>query len=105
MTERAPIEPTVDVPLRDAIQDLTGFEVIGIERHFGRSLEDLSGASTLIGAVWAYENRSRAKDDPVSWTAVKGRSVRELSGYFAADDPDDADQGKAAPGDSVTPTG
>jgi hypothetical protein len=104
--DREPVKPTVALPLREALNDLTGFEVIGIEKHYGRSLEDLGGVRTLCGAVWAYENRDRPKSDPVSWTAVEGWSLRELSGYFAAEDPDpDSDQGKAPAADSATQSG
>ena len=86
-------KPTVDMPLDEALQDLTGFEVLGIESHYGQHLERLSGSQALIGAVWAYENRG-AK---TAWNVIEKMTVRELGGYFGARDPGpDSDQGKGS---------
>ncbi len=91
-----PVKPTIDMPLDEALQELTGFEVIGSQKHYGDQFEKLGGIRTLCAAVWAWENRT-AK---VSWAAVEGRTLRELSGYFAERDPLD-EQGKA---DGRTPS-
>ncbi len=92
-TERA--APVVDLPIKEALQELTGFEVIGIQKHYGTLLEKLGGACTLMGAVWAYENRR----EKTSWVAVESRSMHALEHYFADNDPDpDSDQGKALSG-------
>jgi hypothetical protein len=87
--------PKVDVPLSEASQDLTGFEVLGIERHFGVGMEDLSGTKMLLGSVWAYESRTRGK--PCPWTVPENMTMRELSSYFAAEPAtadEDSEQGK-----------
>jgi hypothetical protein len=89
------IKPSTDLTLKEALDSLTGFEVLAIEGKFGRHLEDLGGMSTLIGAVWAVENRS----DKVSWPAVQARTMRELNGFFTADDDhadEDSEQGKGS---------
>lgn len=87
MTDQRPkIEPTVDVPMSVATEEITGFEAIGIEKRFGRKLEELGGTSLMIGLVWVYENRTAKK----SWTAVEGMTLRELQGYFQPE-PDDTD--------------
>lgn len=83
----------VDLPLSEAIQELTGVEVIGIEKRYGRALEDLGGIRTLCGAVWAYMNR----ETKTEWSTVERLTMRELAGFFAAEDPDpDSDQGKGS---------
>jgi hypothetical protein len=79
-------EPVCDLPMSVAVEELTGFEVIGIEKHFGVTLDALGGISTMIGAVWAYESRAAGK--PVPWASVKAKTLRELTEYFAAE-PDD----------------
>lgn len=96
MTE--PIKPTVAEPFEDALQELTGFEVIGIQNHYGTEMERLGGIRSLCGAVWAYENRTVK----TSWAQVEAMTLRELSGYFAeqTDDDPDRDLGKG-----VTPNG
>lgn len=90
MTQQ-PVTPTLDIPLSEAVEGLTGFEVIAVEKHFGRTLADLGAVLLVIGVVWAYENRENKTD----WSIVKARSLRELNGYFAPEpaDPDD-DTGK-----------
>ena len=88
MTTPAPITPTVDVPLSDAVQELTGFEALAIQKRTGHKLEDLGGIDLTIGVVWAYSNRNGQK---TSWTAVEQMTFRELTGFFAAE-PDDVDQ-------------
>lgn len=85
MREQAP-PSTLDVPLQAAIEEMTGFEALGIEKHYGRKLEDLSGMSLSIGVVWVYENR-RGK---VGWPTIEAMTIRQLNGYFA-DAPDDVD--------------
>lgn len=91
MTE--PAAPTVDMPFDEAIKELTGFEIIGIQKHYGTEFEKLGGIRSMIGAVWAFENRN----ERLSWAAVEGRTLREISGYFAERSPDpESDQGKAS---------
>lgn len=88
MTGRDRALPTIDVPLSDAVQELTGFESLAIESHFHAKLEDLGGVSLTIGAVWAYENR---KPEKRNWASVMGMTFRERTEYFA-DEPDDANE-------------
>lgn len=86
-----PIKPTSELPFEEAIQELTGFEVIGISKHYGVEFEKLGGLRSLMGTVWAFENRT-AKTD---WHKIEAMTLRELNGYFPEKDPDpDSDQGK-----------
>jgi len=100
MTE--PAKPTVDIPLSVAVEELTGFEVIGIQDHFRTTMENLGAIKLVIGACWAYENRT-AK---TSWSAVEGRTLKELNGFFAEEPEDpDSDEGKGStPDDGQTET-
>ncbi len=85
-------EPSVDLPFDEAIQELTGFEVIAAQRHYGTELEHMGGVRSLCAAVWAYRNRVERTD----WATVERMSLRDLHGFFAEPDPDpDSDQGKA----------
>lgn len=83
-----PITPTVDIALSDAVEELTGFEALTIERRYNKKLEDLGGIALTIGVVYAYENRTGNKRN---WASVENMTFRELTGYFAAE-PDDVDQ-------------
>ncbi len=47
----------VDLPISEAAKDLTGFEVIGIEEHYGRPFENIGATRLLLGCVWAFSNR------------------------------------------------
>lgn len=77
MTDAPPVI-AVDLPLEEAVQELTGFEVIAIEKHFDRDLAALGGFALLVGAVWAYGNRGGT----CTWNAVKAMTVSQLSGVF-----------------------
>lgn len=72
--------PVVDVPLSEASQDLTGYEVTAIERHWAAGIEDLSGTKMLMGCIWAYEGRREGK--AVSWARVNEMTYRQMSAYF-----------------------
>ena len=89
MTE--PTKPTVDMPFKEALDELTGFEIIGIQNHYGLDLERLGGIRSVVGAVWAYANRTTR----TSWSTVESMTLNQLYGYFARPDEDpDGDQGK-----------
>jgi hypothetical protein len=79
MDEREPIKPTCPWPLSVAVEELTGWEVIEIEKHFGLPMEKLGGTRILVGVVHAFENRDGNK---ASWTDIEKMSIRELNGYF-----------------------
>lgn len=87
MTEPAPIAPTIGVPLSDAVQELTGFEAMMIERRYDKKLEELGGIALTIGVVYIYENRNGKR----AWSSVENMTFRELTGYFAPE-PDDIDE-------------
>lgn len=89
MTEPAPITPTMDVALSDAVQELTGFEAMVIERRNDKKLEELGGIALTIGVVYIYENRNGNKR---TWSSVENMTFRELTGYFAPE-PDDVNEG------------
>lgn len=86
MTEAPPTTPpVVDIPLSDAVQELTGFEALALQKRFNQKLEDMGGIGLTIGVVWAYENRG---DKKRSWTSVENMTFRELSSYFAPEPED-----------------
>jgi hypothetical protein len=76
-----------DLPLSAAIEELTGFEVIGIQTHFKTDFSELGAVRSLLGAVWAYGNRDGAS---MSWNAVKALTLKQLNGMFAPE-PEDTD--------------
>lgn len=85
MTERVPV---LEIPLTDAVEELTGFEALQLQNRFKTKLEDLGGVALTIGVVWAYENRNGQKR---SWASVENMTFGELTGYFAKP-PDDVDE-------------
>jgi hypothetical protein len=70
----------VDIPLSVAAEELLGWEVLAIERHYGAGMENLSGSTLLIGCVWAFSNRTDAKR---SWVDVEAMSLKTLGAFFA----------------------
>jgi len=88
--ELEPIKPTCPWPMSVAVEELTGFEVLGIETHYRTTLDKLGAIGTLIGAVWAYESRTTSDGKPASWRAIEGMTIRALTGYFEPE-PDDID--------------
>lgn len=93
-------KPTVDMPISEAVNELTGFEVLAVEKEFGTQLEHLGGLRTLLGAVWAFENRTAA----TSWANVKARTLSELARYFADKSPDpESEQSNFSNGVRPTP--
>jgi len=82
----------VDIPLDDAVEELTGFEIIAISKRFDEHLSELDPLLTLIGTVWAFENRDGKSR---SWNSVLAMTQRQIQDYFADPNPDpDSDQGK-----------
>lgn len=81
MTNTSPA-PVVDLPLSVAVEELTGFEVIAVEKHFAKDFQDLGGFKTLLGTVWVYGNRDGRTMD---WKAVKSMTLKQLNGYFVAE--------------------
>jgi hypothetical protein len=96
MDARPKIVPEYDAPFSVAVNDLTGFEYIGIQKHFGNPFEKLSAAERVIGVVWALKNR----DGQAPWSSVTGMSMTELAGYFPPEP--DGDDPKAQSG-TTTP--
>jgi len=85
------VKPTADVPLEEAVQELTGFEVLGIQKRFGTDFEKLGGLQALIGTVWALENRQVKTD----WSTVERMTIKQLNGYFPEREPDpEGEQGE-----------
>lgn len=94
--------PTSPLSLEDACNGFTGFEILGIQQHFGEKLENLGGAMTMYAAVWAYENRR----ERVAWPVVMAMSMQQVHDYFADEDPDpESEQGKGPTSAERTPGG
>ena len=81
------IKPTCQWPLLEAIEELTGCEIIAIEREFKCHVESLSQHQTIIGVVWAFENREHER----TWAEIKSLRRKELTGYFQPEPKDDED--------------
>ena len=71
------------LPLSEAAQGLTGYEVLAIQKAMAKNLEALSGSELLIAATWAY----MARDRKVEWAEVKSLTLKQLGAYFA-DEPE-----------------
>lgn len=96
---RPPVTPTLDLPLEDATQELTGFEALAIQKHFkATSLGEIGPFALTMGVVWAYENRR----EKTEWATVQAMTLRELHGYFAPTPSDpDSDEGKDSTDDEA----
>lgn len=68
----------VDLPLSEAVEELTGFEVLGIQTHYGSTMEQLGAIKLVLGAVWAYANRA----EKTSWQKVESMTLKQLNSYF-----------------------
>jgi hypothetical protein len=87
------VVPVVDVPLEEAVKDLTGFEVLEIEKHYKGTMDNLGGTKMLIGTIHAYRNR---QEQTASWNAVEAMTLREMTEFFAEPAPEpDGEQGNA----------
>ena len=89
MTDPTSDAPTIDLPLSEAVQGLTGFEALGIQKHYGTTFDQLGGIALTIGVVWAYENRG---DKKRSWASVEAMTFRELTAGYFAPEPDDVNE-------------
>lgn len=81
-----PITPTLDVPLSVAVEELTGYEILGVQKRFGKSMDAMGGAEILLGTVHAYENRG---GKTASWQVIEGMTMRQLTGYFQTEPEDE----------------
>lgn len=77
----------VDFPISEAMDDLTGFEIIAVRKAFGASIANLPEEDVLFAFVWAFEKRERPDVTPDEIRGWKMRAVRE---YFA-DEPVEVD--------------
>jgi hypothetical protein len=94
MRELEPVKPSVDLPMSMAAQELTGFEILAVEKRYRASFADLGPIKLLIGTVWAYANRDGQQR---AWPDVEAMTMRELSGFFEPEPEDmteDSDAGK-----------
>lgn len=71
------------MPASVASKRLNFGEIVSIEDHFGKQFQDLGPVRTLMGLVWAYENRQAKTSGgkPVSWAAVEsidGEAVEDM---------------------------
>ena len=95
------VKPVVDMTFMEALDMLTGFEILGIQAHYKLDLEKLGGIRSIIGTVWAYERRENPQ---LTWGHIEHRSLKSMKTYFAPDDPGvDSDQSKELPNDEGTP--
>jgi len=86
-------KPVVDIPFAEALQELTGWEMLGIGKRYGQEFNDLGPLKVLMGTIWSYENRT-AKTE---WSHVERMTLSQLEGYFAQPDPDpESDQGEGS---------
>jgi hypothetical protein len=96
------IKPTADLPFEEALRELTGFEIIGIQLHYKEELEKLGGMKSLMGAVWAYENRIVK----VPWPVIEAMTLNQLAGYFPDKNPDpESEQANLVEPDEEEPSG
>lgn len=77
--------------LSEAIQDLDGFEICGIEDYWGRDLGDLTGTTLTLSLLWARKRREGMKTAD-AWQAVKRMKLGEMDNSFAPEPKDQADQ-------------
>ncbi|WIM99392.1 hypothetical protein ACTOB_003043 [Actinoplanes oblitus] len=64
------------------MNDLNGFEYMGIQKKFGQPFEKLSGAERAMGVYWALVNRKES----TPWSVVEKIPMYELVGYFQPED-------------------
>lgn len=67
------------LPLSVAAEELTGFEVLAIQKAMGKAMEAFNGTELLLAVVWAFRSRT----GETSWADVKSMTVRALGAYFA----------------------
>jgi hypothetical protein len=91
---------SVDLAFAEAVDALKGFEVLGIQKHYGEQMEHLGGVKLLLGTVWAFRNR----DEKTDWSTVERMTIKEAHAFFAEPDPDpESDQGKDESADAQKP--
>lgn len=88
-----PVVLRVDLPVKAAIQGLTGFELLAIQRRYHvNSITALGDTALTIGMVFSY---ARREDPSVTWDDVEAMTFEQYEACFAPTDPDpDSDQGK-----------
>lgn len=82
------IKPSVDFPISEAAQELTGFETIALEKRLGKRLDALGLGELTVGLVWSFEKRTNPH---VTWDEIGKRTQKELSGFFAPESDDELD--------------
>lgn len=85
-------DPIIDMSFGEASKELTGFDVIEVEKHYHASMENFSGVQILKSTVYALRKRV----DPLSWEDVESLTLSQLKAHFASDEKaEDRDQGEA----------
>ena len=81
------IEPKLNMPMSEAMQRLTGYEMLKIKKQLKRtSIADGDPIETMYAVMWAFENRNA----PTTWDSVMALEMHEVQGYFQPEpaDPD-----------------
>lgn len=93
-------EPQIDIPLSEAVESLTGFEVIAVQKHFNKQLDDMGGVELLMAAVWAWRKRA---NETTTWNDVKAMTIRDLKSFFPEEPREpDGEMGKESSGVDAT---
>ncbi len=93
-TAPADSQPVCEWPLSQALEELFGWEVLVIEKKFGRDLGSLPSVSLTMAVLWAMENRRRkaTKTSPFGWPDVETMSLRQMNAYFPKPPNEDLDE-------------
>lgn len=92
----------IELPIEQAFRELTGFEVLGIQRHYALDMAHFGSTVTLLGTVWAY--KCRAGEKP-TWDSVERMTLEELRAFFPQTDPDpESPQADLLPASTPRPT-
>lgn len=86
-------QPVCEWPLSQALEELYGWEVLVIEKKFGKDVGNLPSVSLTMAVLWAMENRRRkaTKASPFGWPDVEAMSLREMNAYFPKPPNEDLD--------------
>ncbi len=83
------IKPSVDFSLQDAVNELTGFETIALEKKYQKRLDAFYLGELTVGLVFTFEKRTNPQ---ITWDEVGKRTQKELSGFFTPESDDVIDE-------------
>jgi hypothetical protein len=84
------VKPTpIDLPMEVASEELTGFDLIAVEKHWKSPFNSLDPMRMMMSVIYVHANRN---GNTATWDDVQSMKLKEMSAFFAPKNAELADE-------------